>query len=55
MREPSDRQLPSALIQVEEDRESQRRQYELAHRAREIGFRDIVVIDDDLEISCERP
>lgn len=42
----------STLIQVEENLESQRRQYELADRAREIGFRDIVVIDDDLGISA---
>lgn len=42
----------STLIQVEENLESQRRQYELADRARELGFRDIVVIDDDLGISA---
>lgn len=42
----------STLIQVEENLESQRRQYELADRAREVGFRDIVVIDDDLGISA---
>ncbi len=42
----------STLIQVEENLESQRRQYELANRAREIGFRDILVIDDDLGISA---
>jgi DNA invertase Pin-like site-specific DNA recombinase len=42
----------STLIQVEENVESQRRQYELADRAREFGFRDIVVIDDDLGISA---
>lgn len=42
----------STLIQVEENLERQRRQYELADRAREIGFRDIVVIDDDLGISA---
>jgi hypothetical protein len=36
----------------EENLESQRRQYELADRAREIGFRDIVVIDDDLGVSA---
>lgn len=42
----------STLIQVEENLESQRRQYELADRAREIGFRDVVVIDDDLGISA---
>lgn len=42
----------STLIQVEENLESQRRQYELASHARELGFRDIVVIDDDLGISA---
>lgn len=42
----------STLVQVEENLESQRRQYELADRARELGFRDIVVIDDDLGISA---
>jgi len=42
----------STLIQVEENLESQRRQYELADRAREIGFREIVVIDDDLGVSA---
>lgn len=42
----------SSLIQVEENLESQRRQYELADRAREIGFQDVLVIDDDLGISA---
>jgi DNA invertase Pin-like site-specific DNA recombinase len=42
----------SSLIQVEENLESQRRQYELASHARDLGFRDIVVIDDDLGISA---
>lgn len=42
----------STLIQVEENLESQRRQYELAGHARDLGFRDIVVIDDDLGISA---
>lgn len=42
----------STLSQVEENLESQRRQYELAERAREFGFRDIVVIDDDLGVSA---
>jgi len=42
----------STLIQVEENLESQRRQYELADRAREVGFREIVVIDTDLGISA---
>lgn len=42
----------STGIQVEENLESQRRQYELADYARTHGFRDIVVIDDDLGISA---
>ena len=42
----------STLTQVEDNLESQRRQYELADRAREVGFRDVVVIDDDLGISA---
>src|SRR5690349_11956688 len=42
----------STLIQVEENLESQRRQYELASHARDLGFRDIIVIDDDLGISA---
>lgn len=42
----------STLVQVEDNLESQRRQYELAERAREIGFCDVVVIDDDLGISA---
>jgi DNA invertase Pin-like site-specific DNA recombinase len=42
----------STSIQVEENLESQRRQYELADHARTYGFRDIVVIDDDLGISA---
>ncbi len=42
----------STLIQVEENLESQRRQYELADHARDLGFREVVVIDDDLGISA---
>lgn len=42
----------STGIQVEENLESQRRQYELADHARTYGFHDIVVIDDDLGISA---
>ena len=42
----------STGIQVEENLESQRRQYELAEQARTYGFRDVVVIDDDLGISA---
>lgn len=42
----------STMIQVEGNLESQRRQYELADRARELGFHDIVVIDADLGVSA---
>ncbi len=38
----------SSMHQVREHRESQRRQYELAEKARELKFREVVVIDDDL-------
>jgi DNA invertase Pin-like site-specific DNA recombinase len=45
--------------QVLHNNESQRRQYGLADRARELGFRDVTVIDDDLGRSgsglVERP
>ncbi len=45
--------------QVLHHQESQRRQYELADRARALGFQDVVVIDDDLGRSgsglVERP
>lgn len=45
--------------QVLHNHESQRRQYGLADRARELGFRDVIVIDDDLGRSgsglVERP
>jgi DNA invertase Pin-like site-specific DNA recombinase len=45
--------------QVIHHQESQRRQYGLAERARELGFREVVVIDDDLGRSgsglVERP
>ena len=45
--------------QVVHNQESQRRQYALADRARELGFADILVIDDDLGRSgsglIERP
>src|SRR5436309_10376642 len=34
--------------QVTHNQESQRRQYGLVDRARELGFRDVTVIDDDL-------
>jgi DNA invertase Pin-like site-specific DNA recombinase len=36
------------MHQVREHRESQRRQYALADRARKLGFHEVVVIDDDL-------
>jgi DNA invertase Pin-like site-specific DNA recombinase len=38
----------SSLMQVEQNLESQRRQYGLAERAKELGWRDIRVIDEDL-------
>lgn len=38
----------STGTQVQENLESQRRQYELAELARSYGFRDVVVIDQDL-------
>ena len=38
----------STLDQVQNNRESQRRQYALADRARELGWADVEVIDDDL-------
>jgi DNA invertase Pin-like site-specific DNA recombinase len=45
--------------QVQENRESQRRQYELVDVARAYGFQDVLVIDDDLGRSAsgtmERP
>ena len=49
----------STLQQVRHNLESNRRQYALRDRARELGFREVVVIDDDLGISgtghYERP
>lgn len=38
----------SSPQQVFQNQESQRRQYGLAHQAGELGFRDVLVIDDDL-------
>jgi DNA invertase Pin-like site-specific DNA recombinase len=38
----------SSMHQVREHRESQRRQYELADKARQLNFLEVVVIDDDL-------
>lgn len=49
----------SSMQQVRHNLESQRRQYDLHHRARELGFEQVVVIDDDLGRSgsglVERP
>ena len=41
----------SSPDQVQNNRESQRRQYGLTSRARELGWTDVVVIDEDLAIS----
>ena len=41
----------SSLQQVRHNLESGRRQYALQDRARELGFAEVVVIDDDLGIS----
>jgi DNA invertase Pin-like site-specific DNA recombinase len=38
----------SSSVQVHENLESQRRQYDLAELARRYGFRDVLTIDDDL-------
>jgi hypothetical protein len=38
----------SSAVQVIHNQESQRRQYGLVDRARELGFGEIMVIDDDL-------
>ncbi len=49
----------STSLQVAHNRESQRRQYALKDRASELGFKDVVVIDEDLGRSAggqvERP
>lgn len=49
----------SSMGQVMHNQESQRRQYSLAERASELGFRDVMVIDEDLGRSgsgmVERP
>ena len=49
----------SSPIQVTHNQESQRRQYALGDRARELGFADVMTIDDDLGRSgsglIERP
>ena len=41
----------STLQQVRHHQESQRRQYELQQLARELGFAQVLVIDDDLGVS----
>jgi DNA invertase Pin-like site-specific DNA recombinase len=41
----------SSLQQVRHNLESSRRQYALQDRARELGFEEVVVIDEDLGIS----
>jgi DNA invertase Pin-like site-specific DNA recombinase len=41
----------STLHQVRHHQESKRRQYELRERAKELGFSQVVVIDDDLGLS----
>ncbi len=41
----------STADQLQHNHESRRRQYALAERARDLGFADVVVIDDDLGIS----
>ena len=41
----------STLDQVHRNHESRRRQYGLVERARQLGWGDVVVIDDDLAIS----
>ena len=38
----------STADQVQHNLESQRRQYALADRARELGWKEVLVIDDDL-------
>ena len=41
----------STMNQVRNHLESQRRQYELQDRARQLGFTKVVVIDEDLGVS----
>lgn len=43
-----------ALHQVKNNRESTRRQYALADRARQLCFRQVEVIDEDLGVSGSR-
>ena len=42
----------STSVQVTENLESQRRQYELADLARSYGFKDVTIIDADLGVSA---
>ena len=42
----------SSARQVQKNTESQRLQYALVARARELGFKDVEVIDDDLGSSA---
>ena len=41
----------SSIDQVHRNQESRRRQYGLAERARQLGWTDVVVVDDDLGVS----
>ncbi len=41
----------STKHQLQDHQESTRRQYELEEKAKELGFRDVIVIDDDLGVS----
>ena len=44
--------LRSSQSQVMQNLESQRRQYDLANAARQYGFQQVEVIDDDLGLSA---
>ena len=44
----------STTFQVTQNLESQRRQYSLTERARQLGWSDVAVIDDDLGRSVGR-
>lgn len=44
----------STQYQVENNLESQKRQYQLVEKAKEMGFRDVKVIDEDLGVSGGR-
>jgi DNA invertase Pin-like site-specific DNA recombinase len=41
----------STQFQAQHNLESQRRQYQLVEKAKQLGFRDIQVIDEDLGVS----